>query len=39
MGEPAKLVRYKLGMIVLGFLAVLFVLIFALKKEMWRDIH
>jgi ubiquinol-cytochrome c reductase cytochrome c1 subunit len=39
MGEPAKLVRYKLGMIVLGFLAVLFVLIYALKKEMWRDIH
>lgn len=39
MGEPAKLVRYKLGMIVLGFLAVLFVLIYALKKEYWRDIH
>lgn len=39
MGEPAKLVRYKLGMIVLGFLAVLFVLVFALKKEIWRDIH
>lgn len=39
MGEPAKLVRYKLGMIVLGFLAVLFVLIYALKKEIWKDVH
>jgi ubiquinol-cytochrome c reductase cytochrome c1 subunit len=39
MGEPAKLVRYDLGIIVLGFLFVLFVLVFALKKEMWKDIH
>jgi len=39
MGEPAKLVRMQLGWIVLGFLAVLFVLVFALKKEIWRDLH
>lgn len=39
MGEPAKLVRYNLGLIVLGFLSVFFVLIFALKKEIWKDIH
>lgn len=39
MGEPAKMVRYKLGMIVIGFLLALFVLIFALKKEVWKDIH
>ncbi|MBI4937313.1 MAG: cytochrome c1 [Nitrosomonadales bacterium] len=39
MGEPAKMVRYKLGMIVLGFLFALFVLIFMLKKEVWKDIH
>lgn len=39
MGEPAKLVRYNLGLIVLGFLSVLFVLVYALKKEIWKDIH
>lgn len=39
MGEPAKLVRYDLGLIVLGFLSILFVLVFALKKEYWKDIH
>lgn len=39
MGEPAKLVRYDLGLIVLGFLSILFVLIYALKKEIWKDIH
>jgi ubiquinol-cytochrome c reductase cytochrome c1 subunit len=39
MGEPAKMVRYKLGMIVLGFLFALFVLIFMLKKEVWKDVH
>jgi ubiquinol-cytochrome c reductase cytochrome c1 subunit len=39
MGEPAKLVRYKLGFIVLGFLFVLLVLSYALKKEFWKDVH
>lgn len=39
MGEPAKLVRYKLGYIVLGFLFVLLILSYALKKEFWKDIH
>lgn len=39
MGEPAKLVRYNLGYIVLGFLAILFILVYALKKEIWKDIH
>lgn len=39
MGEPAKMVRYRLGMIVLGFLLALFVLLFVLKKELWKDIH
>lgn len=39
MGEPAKLVRYDLGIIVLGFLSILFVLVYALKKEIWKDIH
>lgn len=39
MGEPARLVRYKLGVIVLIFLSILFVLVYALKKEIWKDIH
>jgi ubiquinol-cytochrome c reductase cytochrome c1 subunit len=39
MGEPAQLVRHRIGLIVLSFLAVLLVLMFALKKEMWKDIH
>lgn len=39
MSEPAKLVRYKLGYIVLGFLFLLLILTYALKKEFWKDIH
>lgn len=39
MGEPAKLVRYKLGYIVIGFLFILLILTYLLKKEIWRDIH
>ncbi|MFA5370920.1 MAG: cytochrome c1 [Sideroxydans sp.] len=39
MGEPAKLVRHKIGWIVLGFLLVLFLLLYSLKKEIWRDLH
>ena len=39
MGEPAKLVRYKIGWIVLGFLFILFLLLYSLKKEIWKDLH
>ncbi len=39
MGEPAKLVRYKIGWIVLGFLFILFLLLYSLKREIWRDLH
>lgn len=39
VGEPAKLVRYSLGLWVLAFLAVFFVLTRALYKEYWRDVH
>ena len=39
MSEPAKLVRYKLGYIVLGFLFFLLILTYLLKKEFWKDIH
>ncbi|OYY74049.1 MAG: hypothetical protein B7Y40_06420 [Gammaproteobacteria bacterium 28-57-27] len=38
MAEPAVLQRKSLGFWVLGFLAALFVLLFLLKQEYWRDI-
>ncbi|MCP5153907.1 MAG: cytochrome c1 [Ectothiorhodospiraceae bacterium] len=39
IGEPAQLDRYRLGMWVILFLIVLFVLSRALYKEYWRDVH
>jgi len=39
MGEPAKLSRYKIGVWVLLFLALLFVVSYAMKKEFWKDVH
>ncbi len=38
VGEPAKLVRVDLGYKVLGFLFILFVLSYLLKKEYWKDV-
>jgi ubiquinol-cytochrome c reductase cytochrome c1 subunit len=38
VGEPAKLIRTSLGVWVLLFLGVLFVLTFLLKKEYWKDV-
>jgi len=39
VGEPAKLVRYTMGVYVLGFLFLLFVVAYAMKKEFWKDVH
>jgi ubiquinol-cytochrome c reductase cytochrome c1 subunit len=39
LGEPAKLVRYKIGVFVLLFLVVFLVFAYLLKKEYWKDIH
>ena len=39
MGEPAAQTRKHLGVYVLLFLSVLFVLSYALKREYWKDIH
>lgn len=39
MGEPAKMVRYKLGFIVVGFLLVLLVLVYILKKDIWKEVR
>jgi ubiquinol-cytochrome c reductase cytochrome c1 subunit len=38
-GEPMKLERQRLGIYVLLFLGVLFILTYALKKEFWKDVH
>jgi ubiquinol-cytochrome c reductase cytochrome c1 subunit len=38
-GEPAQLVRYRIGVWVLVFLAVLFALSYGLYKEYWKDVH
>ena len=39
MGEPIQVERRSLGVKVLAFLALLFVLAYALKKEYWKDVH
>jgi ubiquinol-cytochrome c reductase cytochrome c1 subunit len=39
MAEPTKRARIELGVYVLLFLGVLFVLAYALKKEYWKDVH
>jgi ubiquinol-cytochrome c reductase cytochrome c1 subunit len=38
-GEPVKLERQKLGIYVLLFLGLLFILAYAMKKEFWKDVH
>ena len=38
VGEPAKLIRLKLGKWVLLFLGILFILTYLLKKEYWKDV-
>lgn len=39
MSEPGKPLRMELGLVVLLFLSLLFVVAFYLKKEFWKDIH
>ncbi len=38
-GEPNKLERESMGVWVIAFLLVLFILSYLLKKEYWRDVH
>lgn len=38
-GEPSQLERRRLGVYVLMFLGVLFILTYLLKKEYWKDVH
>jgi ubiquinol-cytochrome c reductase cytochrome c1 subunit len=39
VGEPAKLVRYKVGFWVIAFLSVLFLVTYLMKREYWKDVH
>lgn len=39
VGEPSRLDSEALGIKVIGFLVILFILAFLLKKEYWRDVH
>jgi len=39
LSEPAKLVRYNLGLVVLVFLFIFMVLVWLLNKEYWKDVH
>ena len=39
MGDPGELVRHKIGWIVLVFLSILLLLVYRLKKEIWKDIR
>lgn len=39
MGEPVRASRKTMGMLVLTALGLLFLLVYALKKEYWKDVH
>lgn len=39
MGEPMQLERKRLGIWVLGFLFIFFIVAYMLKKEYWKDVH
>ncbi len=39
MGEPSKLDSHRIGAYVLVFLAFLFIFVYLLNKEYWKDIH
>jgi ubiquinol-cytochrome c reductase cytochrome c1 subunit len=39
LAEPAKLVRYRIGIVVIVFLAIFMVIAYLLKKEYWKDVH
>lgn len=39
LAEPAKLVRYRVGVWVLIFLSILLVAVYLTKREYWKDVH
>jgi ubiquinol-cytochrome c reductase cytochrome c1 subunit len=39
VGEPAKLVRYRIGFWVIAFLLILLIPAYLMKQEYWKDVH
>ena len=39
LGEPARLVRYRIGVYVLIFLGVFLIFTYLLKREYWKQLH
>jgi ubiquinol-cytochrome c reductase cytochrome c1 subunit len=39
IGEPAQLIRARVGTWVMLFLIILLALTYLLKKEYWKDVH
>ena len=39
LAEPAQLQRKTIGVLTIGFLIILMILAYLLKKEFWRDVH
>ena len=39
LGEPAKLLRYRIGVGVIMFLSVLLIAVYLMKREYWKDVH
>ena len=39
VAEPVRLKRQQIGVYVLGFLAILFILVSLLSRDYWRRIH
>lgn len=39
LAEPAKLVRYEIGVYVILFLLIMFIPAYLLNKEYWKDVH
>ena len=39
LGEPVKMERQRIGLLVLFYLAIFFIFAYLLKKEYWKDVH
>ncbi len=39
VGEPAKLVRHRIGFWVIAFLMILLVAAYLMKREYWKDVY
>lgn len=39
LGEPVKLERQRIGILVMFFLVIFFIFAYLLKKEYWKDVH